>query len=547
MILRPYQDKAVEAIFDYFKREKGNPLEALPTGTGKSVIIAEFIRRACTQFPQTRILMATHVQELIEQNFEKLKTVWPQAPAGIYSAGLDRRDLGFPITYAGIQSVASMAQELGRIDLFLIDEAHLVSPKSETLYMKLIDGLLKINPYMKVIGFTATAYRLGLGMLTEGGIFDHICFDLTTKDRFNELLADGYLTRLVPRTTYTEVSAEGVKIQGGEFVLKDLQAAVDKEAITHLAMQEIIHYGQTRKHWLIFASGLEHSNHICEMLNSMGVAATTVDGKIDKKTRKQRLDDFKAGRYQAMVNYGVLTTGFDFPGIDLIASLRPTMSPGLWVQKLGRGTRPVYAEGFDLSTAEGRLAAIAAGPKPNCLVLDFARNTVRLGPINDPVIPSARGRGDGKGMAPVRLCTSCGCYCHASVRICPECGFIFPINLDNYSAQASSAVLIAEDSMPKVVDHNVDKVEYTEHTKEGKPPSMKVTYRCGYRSFHEYVCFEYDGYARKKACDWWRKRSSAPPPPTTELALLAAPMLPMPKTIKVHENKKYPEILNHGF
>lgn len=547
MILRPYQNDAVQAIFDYFRREQGNPLEAMPTGTGKSVVIAEFIRRACTQYPNTRVLMATHVQELIEQNFDKLKEIWPAAPAGIYSAGLKRRDLGFPITYAGIQSVYNMAEELGRIDLFLIDEAHLVSPKQETSYMALVDALMKVNPYLKVIGFTATPYRLGLGMLTEGGVFDHICYDLTSRDAFNKLIYEGYLCKLIPKSTYTEISAEGVKVQGGEYVLKDLQAAVDKDAITHVAMQEVIHYGQDRKHWLLFASGLEHANHICEMLCSMGVSAATVDGSMDKKVRKQRLDDFKAGRYQAMVNYGVLTTGFDFPGIDLIAVLRPTMSPGLWVQMLGRGTRPVYASGFDLSSIDGRLAAIAAGPKQNCLVLDFARNTVRLGPINDPVIPSGRGGGNGKGIAPVRLCPNCNCYCHASMRHCPECGFEFPANLTNYSASASSSVLIAEGSMPIVADHKVTDVEYLLHIKDGKPPSMKVVYRCGVRSFKEYVCFEYDGYARKKACDWWRKRSSTPPPPTTELALLAAPMLPIPKTIKVHENKKFPEILNHGF
>src|SRR5690606_6516527 len=112
--------------------------------------------------------------------------------------------------------------------------------------------------------------------------------------------------------------------------------------------------------------------------------------------RDELLADFKAGRIRALTNVNVLTTGFDTPGIDLIAFLRPTQSTGLYVQMAGRGTRPIYGEGFDLTTAEGRLAAIEAGPKRNALVLDFGGNVVRHGPIDAIVAPIQKRVGGGQ-------------------------------------------------------------------------------------------------------------------------------------------------------
>ena len=151
---------------------------------------------------------------------------------------------------------------------------------------------------------------------------------------------------------------------------------------------------------------------------------------------------FKSGKYQAIVNYGVLTTGFDFPEIDMIAVLRPTKSSGLWVQMLGRGTRPVYGDNFDLTLRDGRLEAIRNGDAPNCLVLDFARNTERLGPINDPVMPNPKGKGKG-GEAPVKLCPHCNSYNHASATICSFCGGEMPRTL-KFEPTSSNAVLIRQ-------------------------------------------------------------------------------------------------------
>lgn len=546
MKLRDYQEASVEAIFKYFEDGgQGNPLVALPTGTGKSLVLAEFMRRAYQMYPGQRFISLVHVKELIAQDYAAMLRLWPQAPAGIYSAGLDRKEYQFPITFAGIASAFRNPQLFGKVDLVLVDEAHLVSPKDDTMYQKFIYGLREANPLIKIIGFTATHYRLGQGLLVEDdGLFTDICFNMTERESFNWLLAQGYISPLVPKKTNAALDVDRVRIQAGEYVLKDLQAAVDKQEVTYAALQETLRCAADRRHWLVFCSGVEHAVHVMEMLESLGVPTTCVHSKMPDDQRDRNIADFKAGKYVAMTNNNVLTTGFDYPDIDLIVMLRPTQSPGLWVQMLGRGTRPVFTPGYDLTTLDGRLASIQAGPKKNCLVLDFAGNTKRLGPINDPVIPKRKGEGGG-GQAPVKLCEVCGTYNHASVRICAFCGAEFP-RQHKLAAVAGTDALIAN-NLPQVETFRVDRVTYQEHRKSDRPPSLRVSYYCGLRRFEEWICLEHLGFAKKRAREWWRFQAQTEPPETTAEALMRAKELRCPTSIRVWVNKTYPEIMGHTY
>lgn len=546
--LRDYQGAAIDAIYAYFAEEVGCPVLALPTGTGKSVIIADFIRSAISQYGETRILNLTHVKELIKQNFDTILKMWPSCPAGVYSAGIGRRDVG-QVTFAGIQSVYKNADLFGHIDLVVIDECHLVSPTNSTMYRQLINALLDKNPKLKVIGFSATPYRLGQGMLTdsEHGLFTHVAFDMTSREAFNWMIAQGWIVPLIPKKTSTALDLAGVRMQHGEFVLKDLQEHVDKEAVTFAALTETANQAHDRQSWLVFASGIVHCENVADMLNThFDIPATFIHSKISDEERDERIAGFKSGKYRALVNNNILTVGFDFAGIDCIVMLRPTASPVLWVQMLGRGTRPIYASGFDLKTPEGRRAAIAASVKPNCLVLDFARNTERLGPINDPVIPHKKGRG-AKGIAPVKVCESCGFYSHASCRYCenPLCGAEFPKTV-KISSEASEQALIVGDVMP-INKYAVTKVIYRLHQKTGKPPTMRVDYWCGLRRFSEFICLEHGGYAARVARMWWNLRSPWGAPPTVADGMTAINFLPIPKTVSVIEKGKYPEITGYEF
>lgn len=589
MKLRDYQQEAVYSVFRYFDAEKGkagNPLILLPTGTGKSLVIAGFLKLLYEWFPNQRVMMLTHVKELIAQNYDKLMKVWPEAPAGIYSAGLGRKDVYNLITFGGIASVAKHAAKFGKVDLIFVDEAHLISPRDATMYKKFFAALREVNPYLKIIGLTATPYRLGYGSIVkedpeDDALFDKVTFDATTPDAFNWFLDQGYLLPVVPKRTKMELDISGVGKRGGEFIAKELQNAVNRDDATLRALEEALEVGEDRNSWLVFCSGIEHAMDTASMLNDMGIPCGCIHSKLDAKERDEIIEKFKSGEFRALTNNNVLTTGFDHPMLDLIIMLRPTASAVLWVQMLGRGTRPVYAEGFDLSTQEGRLQAIAASPKQNCMVLDFSGNTRRLGPINDPVKPKRPGE-KGSGTAPVKECPECMSYNHASARFC---GGFAPIPMDSVTQEqvhqlymkgfklsgtnyvkegycghefkfqtklkkaASTEALIKQD-IPIVEDFKVTHVTYAKHTKRAdpsKPPTLKVTYYCGSKIFNEWVCLMSGDWAGRKAAQWWRKRTHLPLPSCIEEALDVAAMLKTPKYIKVHTNKKFPVILNYCY
>ena len=526
---RWYQAEAEQSIFDYFEArrgEPGNPVVAMPTGTGKSVVIGNFIRRAFGHYPNTRLMMLTHVKELIEQNAEKLMQVWPTAPLGIHSAGLKQRDIMMPIIYGGVATVKNNIEAFGYRDLLLIDEAHLLSPNAETMYQAVIASMLKANPYLKVIGFTATPFRMRQGMITDDGIFTDICYDATTPEMFNRLIAEGYISPPIPKRTDAYIDVSNVGMQNGDFAAGQLEAAADDDEITYAAVKETVEFGYNRRSWLMFAAGVKHAEHIAAMLQSFGIPAAAVHSKLKGNENDERIAAFKRGELRALVNMGKLTTGFDHPPIDLIGMLRPTMSPGLWVQMLGRGTRPSPDTG-----------------KENCLVLDFARNTPRLGPINDPIKPRKPGKGGGD--APVRICDNCGCYNHASVRFCINCGYEFTFETKIFKTAGNDELLRSD--APVVSYFPVDRVIYNLHEKVGAPPSIKVSYFCGYQMFHEWVCLEHPGFAGKKAREWWRQRHREDPPQFTWQALQRSSELRIPSRIRVWTNKQHPEVLGYEY
>ncbi len=597
LIPRWYQDEAVEATLEYLMTkggadEKGLPIEAnplveLPTGTGKSLVNALIMKRALERHASTRALMSTHVKELIKQNAEKMQEAWPHAPLGIYSAGMKQRDTVQPIIFGGVKSMVGKYPLLGFRDFLVIDEAHLVSPDADTTYIKFINELKwgpdfdpakheitpqlvqralatgRCNPFLRVIGLTATGYRLGLGHMTNGKIFTDTAYTLCTIDGFNRLMAEGFLCPLIAKPTATTLDTSGVGMTNGEFNQGALQVAVDKQDVTYKALKELVEASYNRRCGIIFAAGIEHAEHINDMMNSVfGQECVIVhSGNKDyPRTDAQNDEAFKAwksGRVKWIVNMEKLTTGVDNPAIDVIGMFRPTMSTGLWVQMLGRGTRPLYAPGYDINDFGQRWQAIYAGGKPNCLVLDFAGNTRRLGPINDPVIPKLKGQGSA-GDAPVRICPKCGFYSHASVRTCVVCGEEF--DFSPQIAGKSSGVELLRSDIPVVEPFPVTRAVYTAYTAKTTGRNMiRVGYYCNLRTFFEYITvegkpgeFNKDGtkkidFAAKKGRDWFRQRYPGEPPETNAEVLQLMSELRPPARINVWVNKQYPEVMNYEF
>jgi len=335
--LRPYQKEAIDSTFKYFAENDGNPLIVLPTGTGKSVVIAEFCRQTLSQWPDTKIIVVTHVRELIKQNYDELKSLWPEAPAGINSAGLGKREYHPSIVFCGIQSVHRKASQFVKVDLVLIDEVHLVPRKTNTMYQRFLNNLKVMNPHMRVVGLTATPYRLDSGLLHTGddSLFDAISYEAELKD----MVEEGYLTKLVSKQPKTRLDVSSVSIRGGEFVAGELERAVDRSDVNESVVREIVTLGANRKSWLIFCAGVKHATHIAEIVRGYGISCETIFGDTPTSQRDQIIRDFKQGKIRALASMGVLTTGFNAPIVDLLAVLRPTESTGLYIQIMGRGMR----------------------------------------------------------------------------------------------------------------------------------------------------------------------------------------------------------------
>ena len=476
MILRRYQQRAVDQLYDWFRSNPtGNPVINMPGGSGKSVVIASIVQDALKNWPSTRVLMLVHSRELVAQNAEKLRAMWPGAPMGIYSAGLKRRDIGEPITYASIQSIHRHAEKLGHIDLCIVDEAHAISTAQKGTYRKLIAQLAEQNPAMRVIGFSASPYRMGAGYITDGE--DPIFKDILDPVTIEELLRLGHLAPLRSKGTTKKLDSTGLKKSRGDFVSSEMQEKYNTSDNNESIAVEMISRASDRKHWLIFCSGIQHAQDFSETLNSMGVKSHFLTGKDNSAERDRKIKDFEYGVVQAMCNVGVLTTGYDFTALDCIAFLRSTQSPGLYLQCAVRGMRP----------HEG---------KQDCLVLDFAGVVEAHGPITAIRPPEKSGKGGGE--APSKVCDQCNEIVHAAAKICPSCGFEFP------PPEANKSLVLRNDDIMGLSGKtmHVSEWNWREHTSGASGKTMLAVTYYGDLSdapVTEYHCILHQGFAGQKA------------------------------------------------
>lgn len=535
--LRPYQHEAVEATFAYWAGGGVNPLIEMATGLGKSVIIAEIMRRVIGDYPDMRVLMLVHVRELVEQNFRALLSIWPDAPAGIYSAGLGRRDAHHKITMASIQSVYRKAAALGPRDLVIVDEAHLVPADGAGMYRTLFAALREVRPDLRVAGLTATAFRLDSGRLDKGA--DRLFTDAVYKYDIGDGIRDGWLAPLISKASVTEIDVSGVVRRGGEFVSGSLEKAADKDEVTQAAAREMIALGEGRRSWIVFCAGVNHAHNVRDALRVLGVAAETVTGETPAGERASLVRRFKAGEIRCLTNAQVLTTGFDAPAVDMIAFLRPTLSTGLYLQMVGRGVRK-------------------ASGKENCLVLDFAGNVRRHGPVDAVVAPKGRAKQDDDDDQPVKVgidtvraktCPGCEALVSLACYECPHCGHQWPIPQEKpkHAATADNTPILSTErpAAPELLP--VVSWSAAVHSKEGSPDSLRVTYQAGLMSYREWICFEHVGFARQKAVQWWAQHGGGKAPATIAEAIVRFGSLRQPSHILVRADGKFFKVVSRRF
>ena len=500
MQLRPYQQEAVDAVYAHLREKKNNPCIVLPTGTGKSVVLAKIAHDAVKLW-QGRVLILAHVKELLEQNADKIRKLCPEIPIGIFSAGLRSRQTDEPVIVAGIQSVYNKACDLGAFDLIIVDECHLIAPDGDGMYRTFLKDMKIINPNVRLIGLTATPFRLKGGLICRPeNLLNEICYEAGLK----EMIQQGYLSPLISRAGRAEAKLGNLHLRGGEFIGDEVEAAMDTDQLVSSACREIVELTKDRRSVLIFTSSVKHCRHVAEAIHGYSTReCAIVTGDTPPGERAEIIDRFKGEtvpydlfgtpkpRLKYLCNVNVLTTGFDAPNTDCVVLLRPTNSAGLLIQMVGRGTR--------LSPETG---------KTDCLVLDYGGNILRHGPVD---MIRVKEKGSGNGEAPAKKCPQCFALIHTAYAKCPQCGYEFPpSDKSRLTEHAAHDGIISGEVF--IDEYEVRQVFYEVYRKRNSPddtPStMRVDYEVAFQTYKsEWVCPEHTGYARTKFVQWWKRRA----------------------------------------
>ncbi|OUS31109.1 ATP-dependent helicase [Gammaproteobacteria bacterium 45_16_T64] len=356
--LRPYQQDAVDAVVRYFRESDKAALLVLPTGAGKSLVIAELARIA-----RGRILVLAHVKELVQQNCGKYESYGH--PASIFAAGLGRKEADTQVVFGSVQSVARNLDAFeDSFSLLIIDECHRVSLEDNSEYQKIIRSLKKHNRQLKVLGLTATPYRLDGGWIYQQHLGEGCQRSAETKPftacvfelPLRHMIEEGYLTPATlldaPVALYDFEKLRPTAL--GIYAQAELNAVLKgSKRATKRIIAQVVDKAKGRSGVMIFAATVAHAKEILTYLPPENSAM--IIGDMKARARDSVIAAFKDRHIKFLVNVSVLTTGFDAPHVDLIAILRPTESVGLYQQIIGRGLR----------LSEG---------KKDCLVLDYAGN-----------------------------------------------------------------------------------------------------------------------------------------------------------------------------
>ena len=487
--LRWYQQEAREEVWRSLRQGVQAPLVVLPTGAGKSPLVASLCQDAMQRW-QKRVIVLVHTKELIQQLQRTISLFCGDSNVGIMSSGLGQHDTDMPVVVAGVQTAHKRAKSLGQRDLIIVDEAHMIPPTGEGMYRKLLSSLQETRPGARLVGLTATEYRTTSGIIYgDNGPFS----DVVYRAEINRLIADGYLAKLVGKHGDTPDTSK-LHTRAGEFVPAEANALMSDPEKVALAVREILNYSLGKRGILIFAQSIEHAELVRAALSEY-MPCEVVTGETPERQRDALIARFKAMTLRCLINVNVLSTGFDAPQIDLVVMLRPTKSKGLYYQQAGRGFR------------------ICDG-KANCIILDLAGNIERLGPLD------SLSADEEAEAAPLKVCPTCKSFSPISAKSCEDCGYIWPVKLpkerdetDETAKRALGHGIQASDANPLggiITTHQVTSVRYAVHTKkvpDGKPQTLRVEYyHHARRVATEWICPEHEGTAGRSAARWLAKR-----------------------------------------
>jgi DNA repair protein RadD len=526
--LRPYQRASLDALEASWKRGGRNDLIVLPTGAGKALVIAALVREALAGDPAQRIAIVTHTRELIAQNHQELLAYWPEAPTGLYSAGLGRHEAEAQILFCGIQSVSHRVDEIGARDLVIVDEAHLIPRSAETRYGRFLAALRSLRPDLRVVGLTATPYRLDSGRLDEGRgrVFERIVYEANVGD----LIQQAYLSPLVSKATLTALDVSGVGKRGGDYIPSALEAAVNQEWITRAAVEEMVSYGENRRTWLAFCAGLAHAAAVRDAIRRHGFSCETISGETGKRERDRIIRSFRAGQIRCLTSVGVLATGFNVPAVDLIALLRPTQSTGLYVQQVGRALR-------------------RAPGKSDALILDYAGLVRMHGPIDIVTARTAAAVKGREGEVRAKPCPGCGALIALNASTCETC-WVEPgdgeAEVKHEAAADDEFPILSEQALAWIP---IRAWSFRRRKQPGLPDCLEIDLRLADDRHHDLrLCLEQSGYPREKAVQCWRGLGGGRDAPmTVSEALDRQDDLVRPAAIRIRSQGRLTETIEYRF
>lgn len=425
MIARPYQLECLEAIWnDIIVNDTA--LVALPTGSGKTFIFSHLIKRSIEIKHNIKIVIAMGRIDLVKQTEQAIARVIDRKHIGVYCGSLGRKEISRIITVASIQSIESVL--LPNIDLMILDEAHNLDQKNGS-YLRFINKCLDKNPKLKIVGFTATPFRSTGTIYGEDKLFKKISYKKTVK----EMIAMQFLCEPKMKSSQNCFDTSQLRIRSGEYMAEDITKLVSDKELVRQQVEDAISRMKDRNCIVWATANIDHCNMVADVLMSMNERCTTIHSKLSKDTRSRNLSAFIGGSMRHMSFVTVLSEGFDHPPIDCVVLMRPTRSPVLYVQTVGRGLRPYPG-------------------KKECLILDYGQVILNLGPLDDPNVKGKKKDADGEAV--LKECPKCFSYVFGGFKNCPECGHEFPppsTPIEKLDKKSYEGNILSEKSKPETI------------------------------------------------------------------------------------------------
>ena len=437
MELRDYQKEALAAIWsDLFKHRSA--LCVLPTGSGKSLIIAELLKLSFAKKDDLRAMVLFNNIDLLSQIYERFVRLMPEISISLYSKTLNSRSLS-RLTLASVQSLVSNKRiiDAGVINLVVLDEVHNVNDQDrDSRYIKFIEEHYKKNDKLKIVGFTATPYRATGVIYGENKLFTHITYQKT----INEMIRKGYLVKPTMKSPEHKFDISNLRVVAGDFSKGDLEKLTADEKKVDDQVRDALSRLVGRNCVVWFCTSIFHAETVLSRLETYGETATILHSKLEKNERKRNKQKFVSGAARHLVFINIVREGFDHPPIDAIVMMRPTRSPVLY-----------------------------------CLVLDYGRVVETLGTIQNPLVVEKYSRKyKPQKRVNYTICPKCLTYNNLLARACEECGYsLHELRLKNLTRSASSNT---QDLTSSVSQHKVTAVCFTRHMSKNGNKCLVINY-----------------------------------------------------------------------